>query len=317
MSFLDEAEPGRLDIETIRSSVSCLFLAELLDLEVGDNDKTACWSHAEQTPSLHLYDDHFHCFGCGTGGDVIDMYAQLRDVNFARALRDLSKLAIGSDLEPGEVKARVKPPLPDFTTQLEARRVGPVFPDTLSDLGRHSAFIKERWPGINPAITLHQWMVPADIGFLIPHSHDGRVVGVKVRTFDGGKSAWTGSVFTTQLYEARIAKAPGIGTYLDKAVICEGESDAWAMASRTNDIDVFALPSGAGCWKEEWIEQQLGQYTRIWVCTDNDRAGSEALNKICNSVGYERAIPLAVPQLYVDVNEAMGKSQWRPEFKVQ
>lgn len=29
-----------------------------------------CPFHADRVPSLKLYDDHFHCFGCGAHGDV-------------------------------------------------------------------------------------------------------------------------------------------------------------------------------------------------------------------------------------------------------
>ena len=36
-----------------------------------------CPFHADRTPSLKLYSDHFHCFGCGAHGDVIDLTAGL------------------------------------------------------------------------------------------------------------------------------------------------------------------------------------------------------------------------------------------------
>ena len=34
-----------------------------------------CPFHADRAPSLKLYGDHFHCFGCGAYGDVIDLTA--------------------------------------------------------------------------------------------------------------------------------------------------------------------------------------------------------------------------------------------------
>ena len=36
-----------------------------------------CPFDADRTPSLKLYGDHFHCFGCGAHGDVIDLTAGL------------------------------------------------------------------------------------------------------------------------------------------------------------------------------------------------------------------------------------------------
>ena len=36
-----------------------------------------CPFHADRVPSLKLYGDHFHCFGCGAHGDVIGLAAGL------------------------------------------------------------------------------------------------------------------------------------------------------------------------------------------------------------------------------------------------
>ena len=46
-----------------------------------------CPFHADRTPSLKLYGDHFHCFGCGAHGDVIDLTAWLTAATFSRRSR--------------------------------------------------------------------------------------------------------------------------------------------------------------------------------------------------------------------------------------
>lgn len=48
-----------------------------------------CPFHADRTPSLKLYGDHFHCFGCGAHGDVIDLTAGLLGCSKAEAARRL------------------------------------------------------------------------------------------------------------------------------------------------------------------------------------------------------------------------------------
>ena len=48
--------------------------ASLIDL-IGEplvDGKICCPFHDNSTPSLHVYDDHFHCYGCGAHGDTID-----------------------------------------------------------------------------------------------------------------------------------------------------------------------------------------------------------------------------------------------------
>ena len=53
-----------------------------LDQIVSDNGsgKAPCVSsdHQDQDPSMHLYDDHAHCFACGFHGDVTDVWAAMR-----------------------------------------------------------------------------------------------------------------------------------------------------------------------------------------------------------------------------------------------
>ena len=42
--------------------------------------KSRCVSpdHHDDNPSMHLYDDHAHCFACGFHGDVTDVWAAMR-----------------------------------------------------------------------------------------------------------------------------------------------------------------------------------------------------------------------------------------------
>lgn len=61
-------------------------------------DRTVCSCplgiHPDTTPSFTVYpDQHFHCFGCGIGGSVIDFYMIVRQVSFADAVTDLAALA--------------------------------------------------------------------------------------------------------------------------------------------------------------------------------------------------------------------------------
>ena len=47
------------------------------------SSKARCVSpdHHDQDPSMHLYDDHAHCFACGFHGDVTDAWAAMRGFN--------------------------------------------------------------------------------------------------------------------------------------------------------------------------------------------------------------------------------------------
>src|SRR5215217_6427375 len=61
--------------ETLREQVTIGRL-----IEVGNGGKAHCVApgHQDNDPSMHVYDDHVHCFACGFHGDVVDAWAAQR-----------------------------------------------------------------------------------------------------------------------------------------------------------------------------------------------------------------------------------------------
>src|SRR3954447_26107223 len=52
--------------------------------------KGCCPFHGEKTPSFYVYDDHFHCFGCGAHGDVITFLMRAEGASFPEAVERLA-----------------------------------------------------------------------------------------------------------------------------------------------------------------------------------------------------------------------------------
>jgi ligand-binding SRPBCC domain-containing protein len=48
-----------------------------------------CPFHSDTAPSFYVYDDHFHCYGCGAHGDVIEFVRRLHGYSFKEALQHL------------------------------------------------------------------------------------------------------------------------------------------------------------------------------------------------------------------------------------
>ena len=55
--------------------------------------KGCCPFHGEKTPSFYVYDDHFHCFGCGAHGDAISFVMQSEGTSFPEAVERLASEA--------------------------------------------------------------------------------------------------------------------------------------------------------------------------------------------------------------------------------
>ncbi len=70
-----------------------------------------CPFHSEKTPSCHIYTDdpHFHCFGCGAGGDVITFIMQIENIGYIEALRFLAQragMSLPEDKDDGSTRLR-------------------------------------------------------------------------------------------------------------------------------------------------------------------------------------------------------------------
>ena len=96
MSLLKRMLSGKtegLDVEAARNR-NIFDVADMLGLEYkmrGGKGIALCPFHHEKTPSFTLFPDgHYHCFGCGRGGDTIDLYMGVTGVGFRQAVRELA-----------------------------------------------------------------------------------------------------------------------------------------------------------------------------------------------------------------------------------
>ena len=64
-------------------------VARFYGLEINRAGFAACPFHPDHEPSLKIYDDHYHCFGCGAHGDVTDFAARLFGVSQYEAAKKL------------------------------------------------------------------------------------------------------------------------------------------------------------------------------------------------------------------------------------
>ena len=76
--------------EELRSRLLMQDVVRFYGLEVNRAGFAVCPFHTDNDPSLKVYDDHYHCFGCGAHGDVTDFTARLFELSQYDAAKKLS-----------------------------------------------------------------------------------------------------------------------------------------------------------------------------------------------------------------------------------
>ncbi len=102
---------GFLDELRARTPLATLIGRRVKLERAGRQWKACCPFHGEKTPSLHIWDDHYHCFGCGAHGDAVSFIMQSEGAGFMDAV---SRLAAEAGLEV--------PPLSPALAETERRR---------------------------------------------------------------------------------------------------------------------------------------------------------------------------------------------------
>ena len=94
--------------ETVREQIALPDAAQLYGIS-SRSGNVSCVFHADRDPSMKLYTDHFHCFGCGAHGDVTDFTAQLYGLSKIEAARKLcSDFGISDTITPDTPKRYIR-----------------------------------------------------------------------------------------------------------------------------------------------------------------------------------------------------------------
>ena len=102
--------------QDIKDRVDLKDLVRYYGLEVDRGGFACCPFHNERTPSFKVYEDHYHCFGCGEHGDHVDFVQKIYGLTNIEAAKKISH-DLGLGLDNGElaipVNPRFKRPLKD------------------------------------------------------------------------------------------------------------------------------------------------------------------------------------------------------------
>jgi DNA primase len=82
--------PHFLDELRARTPMSALVSRRVKLARSGRQWKGCCPFHGEKSPSFYVYEDGYHCFGCGAHGDAISFVMQTQGSGFMEAVQSLA-----------------------------------------------------------------------------------------------------------------------------------------------------------------------------------------------------------------------------------
>lgn len=75
---------------TIADQVDCRAGLEKYGLLINKQGFALCPFHNEKTASMKVYNDSFHCFGCGRHGNVVNFVRDYYNINFFQAVEKIN-----------------------------------------------------------------------------------------------------------------------------------------------------------------------------------------------------------------------------------
>ena len=270
--------PGASAFEILREEVP---LQNLIETSEAGQGKAKCVAHDEKTPSMHLYDDHVHCFGCGFHGDVTDVWSHTRG-GFDRPIEAALDLAKEFNIklpemseETRQAAAERREKQDEYLTLAGERRE-----DMDVSKSKKAKGVRKWWDdrGFDAGIRnrfLLGMSKTTEAEALIPFWYRGKVQGLILRKLEGEpKYRYPNAEEFACGYRPLFIPGPIRG----EVFLVEGVLDAIALVA----AGASAIAIGGTGMSEEQLQDlerltsSAGGAARIYILPDDDKEGPGA-----------------------------------------
>lgn len=91
-------------VEEIKEAYTMRDVLDMYGIKVNHNNMCCCPIHGEKHPSMKVYKDGYHCFACGSNGDIFSFVQSVENCDFKAAFY---KLGGSYDNSTPEAKIRL------------------------------------------------------------------------------------------------------------------------------------------------------------------------------------------------------------------
>jgi hypothetical protein len=229
--------------------------------------------HLDYTPSMHVFEDHVYCFGCGSYWWPDQFLVELGD-------RDL-------DTRPAPKQERSRSRyIPRSMVETYNRWLTTVYKDRLDFFFARGLRLED---SINPNLLGYD-----GTAYTIPvFGLDGEIAALRFRRDDTWQDPLVSETHkywglpgknSVTLYSPRIPEH--IDLRSDVIFLCEGELDALRLAQE--GLIAWSLTNGCRAFGPEHVATFIGR--KVKVVYDQDTPGRMASMKICQLLNCERVV---------------------------
>lgn len=249
----------------------------------GSHFRCSCVFHTEKTASMHVWSDHYHCFGCGAHGDVFDYVQATQSLDFAAALRELARLANVTLREDPEAARKHQEHLSRVAL---LRKAAVLYHEKLTDEVRNylhqrgftDAFLESYLVGWAPGGVIGKLGSITDLkqaGLVNVHGYDyfrGRIIFPVWGRYQDEIVDLAGRVFGEG--EPKFLKLPGEMTLINERAL-RGQKTIYLTEGDTDTASAvqLGLPvvgvRGVNGLKDDFVER-FAHVETIYVCADSD-----------------------------------------------
>lgn len=284
------------DIATIKQRLNSDVLGVCKQLLPGGKQDGAEWRCGDVTGEkgkslgVHLFGNKagIWCdFNGGKGGDLIELWREVKGMNLPQALDDIRK-HYGTEAP----RMAIKP---------ERAYRQPAKPKCQKPVGIVRDYLTEVRNIPEASLEAYKIAEQGDriiFPFLRP---DGSLALVKARKSADGEKP----VPTEKDCEPILFGWQAIDQNAREVTICEGELDAPSLHSY--GFPALSVPFGGGRGgKQQWIEnefERLQNFEKIYLCLDMDKSGQDAADEISERLGRHRCYRVKLP--HKDANDCL------------
>ena len=266
--------------DTTDKQMFCEDVLEQWPKEYGNEWVFTCIYHDDNNPSMYLNSTTglLQCKACGTSGDFIQLTIDKLGITFQEALKLLAPTLVKHEQQLDVTWKDIAEMHNRLLNNNKYLRL-------VNKYGISTDIVKRFKLGIRLDKSCKRLVIPVN--------NDSKLVCVKYHRLNGNPFSKT-----LMASGSRAAMYPhNLLVKSNKLLLLEGEPDV--LAAYSAGVDKFVTPvtntNGCNSFKLEWCYKYFNRKT-VYVCYDNDTAGTEAAMKIIDKLyGMSKVFVMKLP----------------------